>query len=152
MPSRPADTIRSLVTFAASADTPEARNARDMARTKIAALDTELLDTLASQRKGLAEDLHQEVRRLWRSDERASKQETGELVERAMLLLDHYERIDALIPAVMLLRIEAGKRLTDEERQQLDGPRESPLDQWFRAGREARAARRAERRAARKSE
>ena len=139
-----ADQIRKLVALAASVDTPEARSARAMARRKISELDTELLDTLAGQRKRLLAQLREEFRRLLDPRERATKADTGELVDSAMMLLQHYEKIDALLPAVMLLRIEDGHSLTDEERQQLDGPVDTWLDRFV-------AGRRAERREARKA-
>lgn len=150
-PSRPVDRIRALVAHAA-AEGAEAEIARKKAREALAALDSERLDTLAGQRQQLIEALQEESRRLFSSNERATKQETGELVSSALVLLRHYERIDALIPAVLLMRIEAGHRLTNDERQQLDGPVESWLDRWFREGRERRAAERKAKRAERRAE
>lgn len=116
-PDRPADRIRKLVALAASGDTPEARSAAAKAREQIAGLNTELLDTLAGQRKRLVESLLAESRRLRSPRERATKTETGELVSDALVLLRHYERVDALIAAVLLSRIEAGHPVTNEERQ-----------------------------------
>lgn len=147
---RPADRIRKLVTLAASGETNETAVARAKAREAIAAIDTELLDTLAGQRKRLLEELRTESHRLFRSDERATKTDTGELVSSALVLFQHYERVDALIAAVMLLRIETGRSLTDKERQQLDGPVEGVVDRWFAAARERRQAKREQDRARRK--
>lgn len=151
-PDRPAERIRKLVALAGSGDTPEAASAAAKARRQIAGMNTELLDTLAGQRKRLVENLLAESRRLGSSRERATKMETGELISSALVLLHHYERVDALIAAVLLSRIEAGHRLTNEERQQLDGPVEGWLDQWARDSRERRNAERAKRRAARRQE
>jgi hypothetical protein len=150
-PERPADRIRKLVALAASGDTPEALLAREKAREAIAKLDVELLDTLAGQRKRLLKGLWEENSRLYSAHERATKAETGDLVNSAALLLRHYERYDALIAAVLLARIEAGHTLTAEERQQLDGPLDSWLDGFDERRREnrraAREARRNEQRA-----
>jgi hypothetical protein len=150
-PERPADRIRKLVTLAASGDTPEALLAREKAREAIGKLNVELLDTLAGQRRRLLKQLWDECRRLYRSNERATKGETGDLVNSAALLLGHYERYDALIAAVLLARIEAGHTLTSKERQQLDGPLDSWLDGFmsrrYEDRRQAREARRQERRA-----
>jgi hypothetical protein len=143
---QPADKIRKLVALAASGDTPETAAAAAAARRMIMTLDVEMLDTLAGQRKRLLEELREESRRLGSSRERATKAETGELVSHALMLLQHYERYDALISAVLLLRVEAGRHLTNEERQQLDGPVEDMLDQWTRASRERRREARQERR------
>jgi hypothetical protein len=143
----PAETIRKLVTLAASGDTPEARSAAAMARKQIMALDTELLSTLEGQRASLVEQLRHESRRLSSARERATKQETGELVSDALVLFNHYRRIDVLIPVAMLLRIEDGRALTNDERQQLDGPVDSLLDRWFKASRERQQAEREQRRA-----
>lgn len=142
--------IRKLVALAATGDTPEARNAAAMARRKLAALDTELLDTLASQRQRLLEELREESQRLWRPGERATKTDTGALVSSALVLLRHFEKIDELIPAVMLLRIEGGHQLTNEERQQLDGPVEDFLSQWSKQARERRRTEREARKKRRK--
>lgn len=150
MTERPADRIRKLVALAASGDTPEARNAASKAREAIMRLDTQLLDTLAGQRAMLLEDLRLEHRRLIGSGERATKADTGALIGRALSLLGHYERHDALIAAAMLARIEAGQTLSHKERQQLDGPVEGVLDAWHRASRERRQAERQARRAARR--
>jgi hypothetical protein len=149
--SKEADTIRKLVTLAASGDTPEARSAAAMARKKIIALNTELLDTLARQRARLLEELRDEDRRLISSRERATKIDTGALVGRAMMLFNHYVKIDALIPVVMLMRIEEGHTLTAAERQQLDGPVEDIFDQFARARAERRKAAREERKRSRAS-
>lgn len=119
---RPADRIRKLVVLGASGDTPEALSARAHARRQIQSLDTELLDTLAGQRQRLLEKLRAESKRL--IYERANKKQTGELVTSAMLLLQHYERYDTLIAAVLLMRMDSGRQLTDAERQHLDGPLE----------------------------
>lgn len=142
----PAETIRKLVTLAASGDTPETRSAAAMARKQVMALDTELLSTLEGQRASLVEQLRYESRRLDSPRERATKQETGELVSRALVLFNHYRRIDVLIPVAMLLRIEAGHTLTNDERQQLDGPVDSLLDRWFKASRERERVEREQRR------
>lgn len=141
---RPADKIRKLVTLAVSGDTPETRNAAAMARRQIVSLNTELLDTLAGQRARLLEDLREENRRL--IYERATKGDTGELVSRAMMLLGHYERVDALLATVLLLRVEDGRALSNDERQQLDGPKETILDRWERRSREMRKEKREARR------
>lgn len=146
MNNRPADRIRKLVTLAVSGDTPETHNAASKAREQIEKLDTELLDTLAGQREALMEALRYESRRLRSSKARATKAETGELVSRALTLFDHYERIDALIPAVLLLRVESGHQLTADERQQLDGPVENILDRWVREMHERKRAEREARR------
>jgi hypothetical protein len=63
------------------------------------------------------------------------------------VLFNHYRRIDVLIPVAMLLRIEDGRALTNDERQQLDGPVDSLLDRWFKASRERQQAEREQRRA-----
>lgn len=151
MAERPADRIRKLVAFASADDGPEAPIAQAKARDALAALDTELLDTLAGQRKRLLEEMHEECRRLWQPGERATKADTGELVSSAMTLFRHYERVDALIPAVLLARIEAGHRLTNDERQQLDGPVEDMLERWSRDIRARRKAQREQRKAERRS-
>lgn len=146
MPDRPADRIRKMVAMAASEETAETRSAKEMARKQIAGLDTELLDTLAGQRERLLEELRHEAKRLNSSRGRATKTETGALVSSALVLLQHYERVDALISAVLLLRIEGGHQLTNEERQQLEGPVENTLDKWMKAGNERRRTEREERR------
>jgi hypothetical protein len=148
--NRPAERIRKLVALAGDGDTAEARSAATKAAELIMGLNTELLSTLEGQRRGLLDDLRYEHRRLISAKERATKQDTGDLVGRAMLLFNHYEGIDVLIPVVMLLRIGAGHTLTNEERQQLDGPVDDLLSRWSTARRENRRAEREARKAARR--
>ena len=118
---RPADRIRKLVELAASGDTPEAASASAQAHKALAKLDTELLDTLAGQRLRLRDKIATEQERLRKRNARPNVG-TRDLMDSARLLLGHYERTDALIAAVMLARLDAGHRLTNEERQHLDGP------------------------------
>lgn len=149
-PDRPADRIRKVVALAASGDTPEARSAAETARRLLVEFDAGLLDTLAGQRARLLDELREESRRLRDPRERATKTDTGELVSSALVLLQHYERFDALISAVMLMRLEGGRRLTVDERQQLDGPVDDFLDRFLRGIREDRKVERERRRAVRR--
>jgi hypothetical protein len=126
---RPADRIRKLVALAAGADGHEAAAAQAKAREALAGINVELLDTLAGQRKSLRAAIHEEQQRLYSRKARPGAK-TRDLMDRAALLLGHYERYDALISAVLLTRVEAGHLLTGEERQQLDGPQQDMFNQW----------------------
>ena len=129
-PERPADRIRKLVALAASeAQAEEAAVARAKARRALADMNVELLDTLAGQRKSLRANISKEQTRLHSRKARPGAK-TRDLMDRAALLLGHYERYDALIAAVLLTRIEDGHRLTEDERQQLDGPQQDMFNQW----------------------
>jgi hypothetical protein len=117
---RPADRITKLVALAQSSNPHEAEVAKTKAFELIRDLDLSLLTTLAGQRDALREDLRTENMRLIDSDERANKRTTGDLVSRAGSLFGHYERIDALMAIVALLRDEM--------------PREPDTEVgWFRA-------------------
>jgi hypothetical protein len=126
---RPADRIRKLVALAAGAQGHEAAAAQAKARQALAGLNVELLDTLAGQRKSLRASIHEEQQRLQSRKARPGAK-TRDLMDSARLLLGHYERVDALIAAVLLIRVEAGHQLTHEERQQLDGPLQDMFNRW----------------------
>ncbi len=107
MSDHPADKIAKVVALATSPDYYEAQSAYAKALDMVGNLDLDLLVTLAGQRDALLRDLRIEYRRLISEKERANKRTTGDLVGRALSLLQHYERIDALLAVVALLQ---GKR------------------------------------------
>ncbi len=103
MSDHPADKIAKVVALATSPDYYEAQSAYAKALDMVGNLDLDLLVTLAGQRDALLRDLRIEYTRLISEKERANKRTTGDLVGRALSLLQHYERIDALlkIPGVV---------------------------------------------------
>lgn len=100
--------VTKLVALAGSPNEHEAARARDKALHTIAAIDLELLETLAGQRDTLLSDMHAELHRLMYGGARhgAARANAGtvRLVERAQLLLGHYRKLDALPAIVTLIR------------------------------------------------
>lgn len=101
---REAGRVAKLVALSESPNEHEAARAREKALEALRGIDLEYLETLAEQRAALLRDLAAENRRLSNPMERPGKRTTGELLLRADLLLHHYERADALISAIRLLR------------------------------------------------
>lgn len=98
-----ADRVAKLVALSGSPNEHEAASAREKAIATLQDIDLAYLETLAGQRERLLKDMRAESHRLMYGG-RATKRDTGDLVDRSMMLFRHYQRADALISAVELLR------------------------------------------------